>query len=305
MLTKEQIEERQNYIGASESAAVLGLSRWSTPLQIWCEKTGQLPPKEVDSEAAELGNELEDYVARRFMRKTGLKVHRVNETLYHKKYPFIACHVDRRIVGAKEILQCKTASGWKAKEWDGEEIPREYIIQEHHELAVTGAERAHVAVLIGNQDFKIKVVERDEAVIADVVKREVHFWKTFIEPKVMPMSMTSHDKGTLDELFPVADEKKEIALGDDALKIIEQLEGLNADGKTIESQQEKLKNDLRAMMGDAERGVVGDKIILWTNMNVRRLNTTFLKKERPEIYTEYAETDTTRRFLIKDKKGDK
>ncbi len=63
--------DRSTFIGGSDAAGVLGKSRWDTPLSVWAEKTGQYIKPEVESEASELGKELEDYVAKRFARKTG------------------------------------------------------------------------------------------------------------------------------------------------------------------------------------------------------------------------------------------
>jgi putative phage-type endonuclease len=266
MLTDEQIKERVNYIGASDCAAALGMSRWGSPLSVWAEKTGLLPPKDLsDNLAVELGNELEDFVARKFMKETGKKVHRVTETLIHPVHSFIRCNLDRRVVGEKAILQCKTASAYKKREWDDEEIPHEYILQELHELAVSGMDRAYLAVLIGNSDFKIKIIERDEKAQSDIVKRLVHFWKEFVEPKVMPEA-GRHDKDTLSGLFPVAEAGKEIALDNDAVAICEVLEGMKEDAGGLRRQIEEQENKLKAMLKDADIGIAGAYTIRWQNV---------------------------------------
>ena len=62
MLTEQQIKERKNYIGGSDCAAVLGMSRWGSPLTVWMEKTGQSEVKE-ENLAMKLGNKLEQIVA--------------------------------------------------------------------------------------------------------------------------------------------------------------------------------------------------------------------------------------------------
>src|SRR3990167_7409418 len=265
-LTKEQLAERLGYLGGSDAAGVLGLSRWATPLSVWAEKTGQIPMRELDSEAAELGTELEDYVARRFMKKTGKTVHRVNETIFHPKYPFLAANLDRRVVGEKAILECKTASAWKAREWDGEEIPREYIIQAMHYLAVTGAERIYVAVLIGNQSFQWKVIERDEKALSEMVSKEVTFWNDFVVPNVMPAVVSWKDKDALEGLFPVANEGEPIALDDTANATAEVIEGMEEDYKALGMQIDKQKNELKALLGKAPAGETDHFIFRWANV---------------------------------------
>ena len=60
-------EERRNYIGGSDIAAILGMSRWKTPLKLWLEKTGEVEPDDLsENEAVQLGIELEDFVAQKF-----------------------------------------------------------------------------------------------------------------------------------------------------------------------------------------------------------------------------------------------
>lgn len=298
MLTQAQISERVNYLGASEAAAVLGLSRWGTPLSVWAEKTGQIEPDDISENlAVELGNELEDFVARKFEKKTGKKVERVPETIYHPLYPFLGANLDRRVVGENAILEAKTCSAWKAREWDQEEMPIEYIVQVMHQLAVSGAEKGYLAVLIGNQDFKIKEIFRDDKALEDLVRREVSFWCDFVVPKVMPAAKWG-DKDTLTAMFPEATEGEVKELTDEAAAICEVLEGISADLKSLERQEEEQKNQLRALMGEAETGLVFPWKIQWANVKTRRLDTEALKKGAPDVFEKFRKMTTTRKFLI-------
>lgn len=298
MLTKEQLTERVGYLGGSDAAAVLGLSRWGTPLSVWAEKTGQIVPEDISGELRiKIGHKLEATVSELFTEETGKKLHRVTETLFHPKYKFLGANIDRRVVGEDAIFEAKTASAWKSREWEGEEIPREYIIQAMHYLAVTGAARAYVAVLIGgNQDFKWKVIERDENALAELVSKEVAFWEGFVVPRIMP-SVTSQDKDTLLDLFPEASEGKEIELDASAAAICEVLEGMNTDKKALENQIEKQRNDLRKMLKDAEVGKCGPWVIKWGN-TPGRFQSKELKAEMPEIYEKFKGKETTRKLLI-------
>lgn len=294
--------DRKGFIGASDAAAVLGLSRWQTPLAIWAEKTGQIEVEELDSEACELGTYLEEYVARRFTKKTGKVVHRVNEPQVHPVYPFLTCQIDRRVVAEDALLECKTASAFKAKEWVGEDIPREYIVQVMHQLAVTGKKIGYVAVLIGNQDFKIKKIERDEKTIAELVKKEVAFWNEYIVPKVMPGIVTKNDAETLYELFPLAQEGTVKELGDKATSIIESRNALIQDKIQLEGEIEKQENELRLMMGENESGIAGKWKVTWKNHSQKRVDTKALP---PEIYEKYSKVITNRILRIREESNGK
>jgi putative phage-type endonuclease len=288
--------ERTKFIGGSDCAGVLGLSRWQTPLSIWAEKTGQIAPKELDNEAVELGKELEDYVARRFEKKTGKKVRRINKTLFHEKYDFIGANLDRDIIGEDAFLECKTASAWKAREWEGQEIPQEYILQCLHYLAVTGYKYCYIAVLIGNQDFKWKRIDRDDKMINNIIEQEVYFWNTFVIPKVMPMNIKRQDSITLQELFPYATKIEPIKLGDNALKLAEQLESYNEDLKALEGYIEKMQNELKALLKDNESAEVGEFSISWKNQERTTLDSKKIKENEPEFYKKYSKTNNIRVF---------
>lgn len=300
MITETQRAERVNYIGASDAAAVLGMSRWSTPLEVWALKTGQIPQKDLsDKLAVELGNELEAVCARLFTKRTGKKVHRVNETVYHPKYPFIAANLDRRVVGEDAVLEIKTAGAWAAKSWEGEEVPQEVIIQVMHQLAVTGKSVGYACCLIGgNMDFHIKTVQRDDEAIKNIIDKEVAFWKSFVEPKVMPTIITKNDAPVLGELYPMGADEDPLVMGDDANKWLDLIEGYNADLAALENQIEQAKNEVRALLKDKQVGITDRWKVTWKDVVSRRIDTRKMKAQEPELYLKWSAESKTRPLRI-------
>lgn len=301
MLTEEQIKERKRYIGGSDCAGVLGLSRWDTPLSVWADKTNKLPHEDISKKLyIRMGNRLEEVVAELFTEETGKAVRRVNETFYHPKYPFLCANIDRRVVGEDALLECKTASGWKAKEWEGEDVPMEYILQCLHYLAVTGKKEAYIAVLIGgNQDFVWKKVERDEKLIADIIKKEVHFWNTFVVPDVMPVQITKNDADTLYSLFPLEVEGKTIELDDTANRLCESLQALKQDAKLLGGNIDRTSNEIRALLKDNETGESLNWKVTWKAQESVRLDTKRVKEEDPQTFAKYSMKASSRVLRIK------
>lgn len=307
MITEAQRNERIKYIGSSDAAGVLGLSRWTSPLKVWATKTGQLPAEDLsDRLAIEVGNELEDLCAKLFERRTGKKVHRVQETIYHKEHNFIAANLDRRVVGEDALLECKTAGAWAAREWAGEEIPQEVIVQVLHQLAVTGKKIGYACVLIGgNQQFKWKQIHRDEKLIADLIRQEVNFWNEFILKKEMPLSIKKNDADTLYALFPVGEEDKRLELDDNANIAADTLEAYKADKKVLEGNIDRLENELKVMLKDASVGLTDRWKISWKNQITQRLDSGKLREDEPQTWAEFAKTIESRVLRVSAIKGDK
>jgi len=301
MITEEQRKKRKESIGSSDAAAILGLSRWKTPLEVWSEKTGAVEPEDIsDKLPIIIGNELEDVVAKLFTLKTGKKVHRVNETVYDKEFPFLAVNLDRRVVGEDAVLEAKTCGAWAAKEWSGEEdIPQEVIVQVLFQLMVTGKQRGYAAVLIGgNQDFRWRVVERDEKVIRQIRVKCVEFWQKYIVPRVMPQVVTKDDAPVLYRLFPHGQEVAAIELGEEVNRLADSIKGLQADEKVLKGVIEKEKNMIKAIMGENAAGMSDRFKITWKNQTTLRLDQKELKDKEPDIYSQYATPSQSRVLRI-------
>lgn len=248
--------DRTKYIGGSDAAACMNMSRWRSKLDVYVEKTGMLPPEDISEKLAVwLGNELEEVVAKRFEKETGKKVRRVNRASTNKKLPeYILCHIDRDVVGEDAILECKTADSSKVKEWQADEVPTEYVIQCLHNLMVTGAAYCYIACLLGNRKFVWKRIDRDDELIAQIKKAEIDLWENHILPKVMPMEFCEFDDETLKKLFPHAVKDKTVFVDDEAVEIkIESIKDMDAKIKELEKKQDILKAEIIALFKDAER----------------------------------------------------
>jgi putative phage-type endonuclease len=306
MLTVKEVfaptTNRTLYLGGTDAAPILGLSRWKTAVDVWSDKTGLVEREDISNRLPViLGNRLEQTVAELFTEATGKRVRRANETFFHPQYEFIGANIDRRVVGENAILECKTASAWKSKEWESDEIPFEYVIQVVHYLAVTGADKAYVAVLIGNEKFLWKCIDRDEKLVSDLISREVDFWKRFVLTGDMPQ-VTKRDADTLSRLFPTAEPGKEITLGDEADKLLEMRNALHQDHIELEGQIEKIENEIRALMKDAEIARTPNYLVTWKPQTSKRFDSTAFKSADPETYAKFLKETTTRSLRIR--KGD-
>lgn len=181
MSPEQWLEARRQGIGGSDAAAIVGLNPYATPFSLFAEKTGRAEPPE-DNEAMRQGRDFEEYVAQRFReymaaRGTPKKTKECGFMLRHPKYPWMLANVDRLIVGEKAGLECKTTSVMNLKKFRNGEYPEQYYVQCVHYMAVTGAKRWYLAVLILNQGFYTYTIERDEAEIAALIASERQFWE--------------------------------------------------------------------------------------------------------------------------------
>ena len=118
---------RAKSIGGSDAAAILGLNPYKSAYALWMEKTGKVIPEDVSGkEAVRLGNDLEDYVAKRFMEATGKKVRRENNTIFRDDLPFAHANYDRLVVGEKAGLEIKTTNALHLSKFKNGEFPANY-----------------------------------------------------------------------------------------------------------------------------------------------------------------------------------
>jgi len=267
-------QKRNGFIGGSDIAAIVGQSRWSTPLGVWAEKTGKIINRlNIETpEYVELGIELEDFVAEKFAKKANKQIRRDSRDFIHPEFPFLKAHIDRRIVGGEEILECKTCSAWKEKEWLGDEIPEEYILQVIWYLGIVGlatrkaVSKGYIAVLIGGQKFRYKEIDFDQDLFDKLVTAAVHFWRGFVETNTQPIAIGG-DSGTLFELFPTSDIDQAVTFeGDEEIEVNTLLDSRSAGitaRKEVQEEIDDIDAKLKQKLGSAEKGRTGQYTYTW------------------------------------------
>ena len=93
-MTKQQWEDlRQNYIGGSDAAAVIGISRFRSPLSVYLEKKS-LVKKEPQNERMLWGVRIEPLLRDRFQELTGYEVRELKYVLQSVENSFAIANLD-------------------------------------------------------------------------------------------------------------------------------------------------------------------------------------------------------------------
>ncbi len=297
---QEWLEWRRKGIGGSDAAAIVGLDRYRSAFDVYAEKVG-LKTEEQQNEAMRQGKDLEAYVASRFEEATGKRVRRRNAVLQHPEHHWMLANIDRWVVGENAGLECKTTSVLNRTKFAQGEYPPNYYVQCMHYMAVTGADRWYLAVLVLNKAFYVFTIERDEAEIQTLIDAEKDFWENHVLKQIPPApDGTESTSELIKQLFPEAREREEIALYGHEDKIQQYLE-LDAQVKELTQKRDALKQELQLAMSDAEIGRAQGYIVEWKNQIRQTLDTQRLKKEQAEIYEKYLKpAQTVRIFKIKE-----
>lgn len=300
MSYEDWLEHRKLGIGGSDASVVCGINKYKSPVELWMDKTGQLPPQEA-GEAAYWGTQLESIVRDEFTKRTGIEVTKPTVILQSEEHPFMLANLD----GTCEVLdvgtcifEAKTASAYKAGEWE-DTIPDEYQLQIQHYMAVTGYAGTYIAVLIGGNTFKWKFVARDDELISMLIQLESDFWSHVQEGTPPPLDGSSASAKFLAKQFPNSKPASHITLPDTAADLLVQYDEACEKLETITEQKQQAENLLKEMLGDNEVGTAGERIITWKSITQERLDSTTLKAEHPALYKKYANKTSYRRFSIK------
>ena len=297
---EEWLSIRKSYIGGSDAGSVVGLNPYKSAYSLWAEKTGKTPEFSGNT-TTRVGSYLEELVAQMFTEETGKKVRRKNRMLVNADYPFACADVDRLIVGEKALLECKTTNSSVAmKKFKNGEYPEQWYVQMTHYLAVTGLEKAYLAVLIECRDFKIFELERDEDEISALMSAEKDFWdlvKTDTPPTADGMASTSE---ALTALYPQSNEETIDLFGYE--NDLSQYMALTAQIKALEAQKEEMANKVKAFLCEAGKGENERFRVSWTTSERKSLDTKRLIAEHPEInLNDYYKISSSRTFRVTEK----
>ncbi len=294
----EWLNDRLKGIGGSDAGAVLGLNPYKSAYTLWAEKTGRISSYVPDNEAMRQGRDLEDYVAKRFEEETGKKVRKSGFSYQSKEYPFMLANVDRLVVGEDAGLECKTTSVLTKTKYDKGDIPASYYAQCMHYMAVTGASRWYIAVLILNKGFYWYSIERNEEEIQNLIAAESDFWEMVTNNEEPIVDDSDSTSTTLEKLYPKDDGETLDLFGQE--NEISLYMDIKARIKNLEKKKKEYENTFKADLGNHTFGRSDRYQMSWKQIESERFDGKRLKEEKPDIYDQYLKKVNFRRFEVKE-----
>lgn len=297
----EWLRWRQKGLGGSDIAPILGISKWSSAVDIWLSKTNQKHDDCVQSEAMFWGTRLEPIIRDRFREVTGRKVIEIKAILQSIDHPYMIADIDGLTEdgeGNPAILECKCVSEFKRSEWDNDSVPVYYMTQIQHYMAVTGLSTTFVAALVGGNSFIIREVHADKEMQEMLIAIEADFWRKVINMERPQPDASDACKALLDSVYRGGVREK-LALPDTALEWLDlYLEATALEDEAKEKKQ-LASNNLKEIMGDFDVATCQGHTVSWKPVSTERLDSKALKEAEPELYAKYVKTSISRRFSIR------
>lgn len=273
---EEWLTLRRHYLGATDVVAIVGASPFRTALDVWLEKTGQREPEEEEAERAEWGRRLEDAVAQKWAElHPDVRVLRDNKIRIHPERPFLACNLDRLVVGLEGgpgILEVKTTSRRFLDRQGG--VPPSWYIQVQFQMAVTGYTKAWVAALADGYRYQEFFLEADPEYGEELVRFASAWWQRHV----------------VDGVQPQVEEKERVyeppQTDEELRSLVYEYVDLKVQLKELEERLKELEGRLKAA-GEGE--VFSDAFYTLKVSRVRgtRFDQSALREAHPDVYAAF------------------
>jgi putative phage-type endonuclease len=197
MLTASQkrvwLQKRKKGIGGSELAAIIGLSPFAGPIDIWKNKRDE-GEKFTPTEPMRWGNLLEYSIAKEWNKRSGGHPMVGGDLIVHSDESWMRGTPDFLLFengihdGPTSVLEVKNTSVFAKGYWGSDKdpkVPVNYVIQGQWYLHLTGLDTIHYGVLCGGNELISRTLYRDDELINELMNRGREFWRlveTGIEP---------------------------------------------------------------------------------------------------------------------------
>lgn len=223
-------QERAKGIGGSEIAAILGISPYTTAYQLWLDKTGKTPRKDISHLPHVQRGILGEEVCRALIERDHLKSYKPKT--WNGLKPWHRCSDDGWNIDTNVILEIKCMGQLNHEMVKSGIIPDYYACQCQWNLFVTKASKC-LFVSFRPEDETMHIIEvlpnpEEQKKIEEAVD---YFWQVNVQQDVPP-PMTDRD-------YVLVGDKQL----DEKLKLYEQTQNKI---KELEGQIESIKEDLRS-----------------------------------------------------------
>jgi putative phage-type endonuclease len=252
----EWLKARRAGIGASDIAAIMGISPWSTPFQVWASKVSDVPDDE-GSESMKWGRVLENVILDEWAKENRFVTNR-GRLIRSVETPIMMATPDGFTTtpyGLPTVAEAKNRSEWS---WDS--VPEYYYAQVQWQLAVTSFALGYLIVLFAGRHLETFEIKADMDYQTAQMLAADEFW-IFVEDNEPPPT-DGADNPLLASLWPSHVEQA-VEISPDAA--VELYEARSAD-KVASGRRDAAEAAIKATLGDADTAVVDQQVIAtWRN----------------------------------------
>lgn len=298
-------------IGASDVAALVGLSPWTSRWALWADKVGLVPDDvDVESEVMEFGRRFEPVAGPWFADlNPGLYVAGEQKWCTHPDLPWARCTVDGLVFDeagpadpdvsdALGTFEVKVDFRHGEKTWL-EEIPPHYQCQAQWQMFVARVDRTWFGVLHPFGRFRVYELARDPADIALLVETAERFWHNHVLTGIPP-DVDGSDATTTALAAAWPDPAGTVEL-DPAL--VAQARAARDVLDAAKAADDEARNRLRAALADRTEGTVDGLLVAsWRRQATRKIDPGLVRTLHPAIVDEVTKTTESRVLRLHDPK---
>lgn len=286
---------RRTGVGASEVGAILGLSPYQTPFDVWASKTGRTEAID-DNNHMYWGRMLEDDIIEATGEELGIRTECSSLMLRSQFWPHMLCNLDGLADGGAFCPPIEAKSSERGAGWKEDDIPDSAHLQVMTQMAVIGCTTGYLSVLWGGANFKVHTISYDSSIVSMIGDAIEEFWK-LVEKDTPPTCDINLD--VVKTLYPKGSGDTLIMPGNYGPRV-EYFLKLKAFAKRVDEEIDSVQAEICAAIGDYTKGVCSSYELNWANVETERLDTKRLKKERPDIHAQYLKKTSSRRLTIKE-----
>lgn len=171
--TDEWLEMRKKYLGASDAPAVMKVSPWKTPFQLWEEKVG-LEKGSHENAATRYGKEMEEPARQAYEKYTSQLI--TPEVIFHPTKNFMMASLDGLNLNGDVIVEIKNPNEEDHNLAKKGKIPEKYWPQLQHQLDCLPGAMLHYWSFRRGEGALVEV-ERSSSYTKTLVAAEEAFWE--------------------------------------------------------------------------------------------------------------------------------
>jgi len=290
------LDARRGGIGASEIAAVAGLSRRRGPWDVWSSKVDgtELEPSDAMRWGQFIESRIVDWWARetgRWVGPGGLFRHPEHDWLiatpdavvYEPGLDYLINGVQSQV---QAVVDAKNAGWHMGGDWDDDGAPVEYICQITWQMLAVGVTDGYLVAAIGGKPPTERHFTLDDDLAAALTARGAGFWDLVQTRTPPPLDGSAPAGKWLAARYADADPDATVDLDDDDVAALRQWLELDQRIADLELAQKTVENAVKEHLGAASFGVYkGREFVTWKTINRRGFTvepTTFRKFTIPK-----------------------